>query len=80
MPHPLVLQLRFTRGEFARAFKGVEDEDARRRLMPMNSISWIVGHLAWQEQRYFLGYAQGLTPFPQIARDFENGAPARRLR
>jgi DinB superfamily len=54
MPHPLVLQLRFTRREFQRALAGLSDEDARRRAMAMNCISWNIGHLAWQEQRYWL--------------------------
>ena len=53
-PHPLVLQLRFTRSEFMRAIRRVDDADARRRILPMNCISWNVGHLAWQEQRYFV--------------------------
>ena len=63
-PHPLVLQLRFTRAEFLRGVRGVPAEDARRRLGPMNSLGWNVGHLAWQEQRYFLTRAQGITPLP----------------
>jgi hypothetical protein len=25
--------------------EGVSDEDARHRIMPMNCISWMVGHL-----------------------------------
>jgi hypothetical protein len=29
--------------------EGLTDGDARRRLPPLNSISWNVGHLAWQE-------------------------------
>jgi hypothetical protein len=29
--------------------EGVSEEDAQRRLLPMNSLSWMVGHLAWQE-------------------------------
>lgn len=59
MAHPLVEQLRFTRSEFQRALTGVTDEEARQRFMPMNSISWIIGHLANQEQRYWLMFAQG---------------------
>ncbi len=59
MTHPLVEQLRFTRSEFLRALDGVTDEEARRRFMPMNSISWIIGHLANQEQRYWLIFGQG---------------------
>ncbi len=54
MIHPLVLQLRFTRSEFKRGLDGLSDADARRRLEPMNCISWNIGHLAWQEQRYWL--------------------------
>lgn len=76
MPHPLVLQLRFTRNELLRALDGLTDEDAARRLLPMNCISWVVGHLAWQEQRYFLTFAQGLVPAPALNEQFAYGAPA----
>jgi hypothetical protein len=54
MTHPLVDQLRFARSEFVRALVGVDDAEARRRLEPMNCLSWMVGHLADQEQRYWL--------------------------
>lgn len=74
MPHPLVLQLRFTRKEFRRALKGVTPEDAVKHFEPMNCISWMVGHLAWQEQRYWLTQAQGLTPVPEVNKQ-ANGAP-----
>jgi len=53
MAHPLVDQLRFTRSELIRGLKGVSAEEALQRFGPMNSISWIVGHLADQEQRYW---------------------------
>lgn len=76
MAHPLVLQLRFTRSEFLRGIKGVTDEEAQKRFLPMNCISWNVGHLAWQEQRYFLGFGQGLKLFPEIENNFAYGAPA----
>ena len=76
MPHPLITQLRFTRSEFLRAVKGVSDEDARKRILPMNCISWNIGHLAWQEQRYFLHFGQGRMLLPEINRDFAYGAPA----
>ncbi|MBK8136129.1 MAG: DinB family protein [Chloroflexi bacterium] len=66
MPHPLVLQLRFTRSEFQRALKGVTAEEAVQHFGPMNCISWIVGHLAWQEQMYWLTQAQGITPAPEV--------------
>ena len=75
-PHPLVRQLRFTRSEFVRGVKGVNEEDARARVEPMNCISWNVGHLAWQEQRYFLTLAQGTTPLPDIETRFASGGPA----
>lgn len=76
MPHPLVVQLRFTRSEFRRGLKGLTDEDARKRIMPMNCISWNIGHLAWQEQRYWLQRAQDITLLPEINRLYEYGAEA----
>ncbi len=75
MPHPLVLQLRFTRSEFKRALRGLTAAEACKRFMPMNCISWNVGHLAWQEQRYFLFYGQGQMPLPHIDTLFASGAP-----
>jgi DinB superfamily len=76
MPHSLVLQLRFTRSEFQRALAGITDAEARRRFMPMNCISWNIGHLAWQEQRYWLWYGQGQVPLPHVSDLFAYGAPA----
>ncbi len=76
MPHPLVNQLRFTRAEFKRALLGLTDAEARRRFLPLNCISWNVGHLAWQEQRYFLVYAQGRILYPEIESLFAYNAPA----
>ncbi len=76
MPHPLVLQLRFTRSEFQRALEGLSDEEARRRFPPMNCISWNIGHLAWQEQRYWLWRGQDRIPLPHINELFAYGAPA----
>ena len=74
--HPLVLQLRFTRSEFKRGLKGLSEQDACKRLLPMNSISWNVGHLAWQEQRYFLYFGQGQMPFPELQELYAYQAPA----
>jgi hypothetical protein len=76
MPHPLVMQLRFTRLEFMRGLQGLTEEEAQKRFMPMNCISWNIGHLTWQEQRYFLSYAQGQMPLPEIDRLFRYGGPA----
>lgn len=76
MVHPLVDQLRFARSEWVRALDGVSDEDARRRLSPMNSISWMVGHLAWQENRYWLQLAQGQDLAPHLNALVGYGKPA----
>ena len=76
MIHPLVAQLRFTRSEWLRALAGISDVDARRRILPMNCISWNIGHLAWQEQRYWLQRAQGQTALPALHELFAYGAPA----
>ncbi len=76
MPHPLVLQLRFTRSEFMRALEGLEDADACKRLQPMNSISWNIGHLAWQEQRYWLFRLQNKVLLPMLNEKFCYGCPA----
>jgi uncharacterized damage-inducible protein DinB len=76
MTHPLVTQLRFARSEFQRGLEGVTDDDARQRLLPMNCIAWNVGHLAWQEQRYWLTRAQDRTPDPRLQEEFRYGAPA----
>lgn len=76
MAHPMVEQLRFTRTEFMRAVKGVSVKDARIRLLPMNCIAWNVGHLAWQEQRYFLYFSSGNILLPELNSEFAYGAPA----
>ena len=75
MAHPLVEQLRFTRAEWLRALRGVPEKDGLRRLQPMNTIGWIVGHLAWQEQRYFLTRAQQRTPLPILNEVAASGGP-----
>ncbi|MBE3039181.1 MAG: DinB family protein, partial [Chloroflexi bacterium] len=53
MTHLLVTQLRFARSEFVRCLDGIPAEDAVRRMGPMNSISWMVGHLSNQENTYW---------------------------
>src|SRR6478752_7139431 len=74
MAHPLVSQLRFTRSEFQRALAGITDEEARRRFEPMNCIAWNIGHIAWQEQRYWLLRAQGQMLMPDVNERFAYGA------
>jgi hypothetical protein len=76
MAHPLVDQLRFTRGEWLRALEGVPEADGVRRLEPMNSIGWMVFHLAWHEQLNFVTRLQGLTPVPQANELGASGRPA----
>src|SRR5579883_3282046 len=76
MSHPLILQLRYARSEFKRGLEGLTDADARRRLLPMNCISWNIGHLAWQEQRYWLTRLQGQTPLPRLNELVGYGQPA----
>jgi hypothetical protein len=75
MMHPLVDQLRFTRSEWLRGLAGVSEEDASHHHGQMNSIGWIVGHLAWQEQRYLLHRPQGIMLRPDIQDGFAYGAP-----
>jgi hypothetical protein len=75
MAHPLVDQLRFTRSEWRRAIRGTPEVDGGRRIEPMNSISWIVGHLAWQEQRYWLARGMGQIPIPALDDTVASGGP-----
>lgn len=77
MAHPMVLQLRFTRNEFKRGLRNVSEADGTERVGRLNALGWSVGHLAWQEQKYFIHYGQGVSmPHPEIARLFRSGAPA----
>ena len=75
MAHPVVEQLRFTRSEWRRGLTRLTEEDASHHCGQMNSISWIVGHLAWQEQRYLLLRPQGLALIPELQTEFAFGAP-----
>lgn len=76
MTHPLVDQLRFTRSEWLRALEGTPEADGARRLGPMNSISWMVYHLAWHEQLNFVTRLQGETPVPDANELGASGGPA----
>ena len=75
-PHLLVDQIRFSRSEFVRCLEGVTEEDAIRRLMPMNCISWMVGHLANQEHRYWVILAQAKNIAPGLYEQVGYGKPA----
>jgi hypothetical protein len=61
-----VTQLWFARSELVRCLNGVTDQEARSRFEPMNCISWIVGHLADQENRYWVRLAQGEKLLPDL--------------
>jgi uncharacterized damage-inducible protein DinB len=76
MTHPLVVQLRFARSEFVRCLEGLSDEDARKRLGPMNSISWMIGHLANQEHFYWCIMAQEKFVAPGLNDLVGTGKPA----
>jgi DinB family protein len=76
VPHPLVTQLRFTRSEWVRGLKAVTAQDAAQRFGPINPIAWMIGHLAWQEQLYWLERAQGMTEVPDV-KQFGYGKPLR---
>lgn len=76
MAHPLVDQLRFARSELVRCLEGISDEDARKRLGPMNCVSWIIGHLASQENAYWVLIAQGQRLHPDLYKAVGSGKPA----
>jgi hypothetical protein len=72
----IIDHLKFTRSEFKKGFSGVTEEDGGRQLLPVNSIGWIVGHLAWHEQYYWLTRAQGKILVPEIIDQVGFGKPA----
>ena len=76
MTHPLIDQVRFARREFVRSLDGVTNDEGVQRFGPINSISWIIGHLADQEQRYWLE-RRGLDPLvPGLHERVGFGQPA----
>jgi uncharacterized damage-inducible protein DinB len=75
MAHPLIQQYYFTRKEWQRGLKGVNDEDAAKHFGPMNCISWTVGHLAWHEQKNWLERAQNKVLFPELNTLYAYNAP-----
>jgi uncharacterized damage-inducible protein DinB len=75
MAHPRVDQLRFARSEWQRGLAGLSEHDAAIRLPPMNSISWMVGHMAWHERLCWLRRARGINVEP-ILDALATGRPA----
>jgi len=76
MVHSLVTQLHFSRSELVRCTSGVSADDALKRFMPMNCLSWIVGHLASQEHYLWVQLAQGLDIAPDLMALVGYGQPA----
>jgi hypothetical protein len=74
--HPLVTQLHFARSEFLRCIDGVSEQDAVRRVMPMNCISWYLGHLANQEQFFWVLFGQQKIVVPGLNDLVGYGKPA----
>lgn len=75
MTHTLVRQLHFARQELGRCLQGVDEAEAQTRLGPMNSLSWIVGHLADQENHYWVRLAQGKKIHPEVREQCGYGRP-----
>lgn len=75
-PHPLVTQLRFARSEFVRGLDGVSEAEGMVRHLPMNSLGWMVGHMANQEHRYWVMFAQDRELVPGLRDRVGTGRPA----
>ena len=76
MAHFLVEQLKFARRELQRCLEGMTEADALRRLGPMNSIGWIVGHLASQENFIWVNTGQQIEIWPDLINQVGYGKPA----
>ena len=57
--HTLTEMLELSRKEFDRNLVGLTDEDARKRIEPMNCISWIIAHVAYQHRSFFADWPAG---------------------
>ena len=66
--HPLVNQLHFTRTQWRLAFAGLTEPDATRRLMPANSLGWMIGHLAFNEHIVWGVMGRGLPIAEDVSR------------
>jgi hypothetical protein len=75
MVHPRVDQLWFARAEWQRGLDGLSELDAGIRFLPMNSISWMVGHMAWHERLCWMDRARGIKS-ERVLDAFATGRPA----
>lgn len=73
--HTLVAMHYLARKEFERNLRGLTDEDARKRVEPMNCISWIIAHVASQHRTFFVDWPAGRKTDPQYA-PYGYGSPA----
>ena len=71
----LVQMYYLTRKEFERNLQGLTDEDARKRIEPMNCISWIIAHVANQQHTFFVDWPQGKETDPRYG-PYGYGCPA----
>jgi hypothetical protein len=72
--HPLVEIQHTTRKEIERILVGLSDEDAQKRVQPMNCISWIIAHIAQNQYSMFVAWAQDIE-FPERFRKYRSGNP-----
>ena len=54
----------------------MSEADGLVRPLPINSIGWMVGHLANQEHRYWVVFAQGREVVPGLRERVGTGQPA----
>ncbi len=73
--HTLVDMHYLARKEFERNLRGLTDEDARKRVEPMNCISWIIAHVASQHRAFFVDWPAGREIDPRYA-PYGYGSPA----
>ncbi len=73
--HQLVQIQHIARKEFERGLTDLSDEDARKRIDPMNSITWIIGHVAHQHHVFFVTLPRDEDERPEY-RGFGYGSPA----
>ncbi len=73
-PEHVVAMLLVTRRELRRALRGIPEREAMVRVGGMNSVSWIVAHVAWQEDLFWRHLTQGL-PINERLAEARTGAP-----
>ncbi len=72
--HLLVEELYLSRREFERNLEGLTDDNARKRIEPMNYISWIIAHVANQHRTFFVDWPASRETNP-LYKPYGFGAP-----